>query len=316
MSQYEIYTFILCLIVFVILTAFSVILLGWIIKLSLSLIRGGAEDKALLLEEEEKKKHPKKIGVSDVFSFIFSLVVCLALVASFLFSVYVQATKGKAANGVPSLKVVQSGSMSYADKKNTYLKENNVDNHLQTFDLILTEHLPDEFDLQLYDIVVYEQQNGEMVIHRIVGIEEPNQSHPDCRHFKLQGDAVPYPDSYPVLYSQMRGIWTGYRVPFVGSFIMFMQSPAGWICILLMIIAWIAVPLISKKVEKSKAMRLAELHRKGIYLPTSDYTVRSTVLSHFRMTMELQPYDPKVSLRFEKDQNKAEVTLQKEKKTK
>ena len=45
MTDYEIYVFILCLIVFLILTALSVVCLWIITKLSLRLIRGGLEDK-------------------------------------------------------------------------------------------------------------------------------------------------------------------------------------------------------------------------------------------------------------------------------
>ena len=309
MSKYDIYTFILCLIVFLSLSALFSFLLITLVKLLLRLIRGGQEDRAILKEYWEHFNQKKRIRISDVLSVCLSAVLFLTLLVSFVFSVYLHATNSKAANGVPSLKVVKSASMSYADEKNTYLTKNNITNHLQTFDLILTEHLPDEFDLQLYDIVVYEM-NGEMVIHRIVGIEEPNEKHPTCRHFLLQGDAVQFPDSFPVLYSQMRGIWTGYRVPFVGSFILFMQSPAGWLCILLIVTALIATPIAEKKFQKAKKERLAYLLNGQRALPvqaplysidskTIPYQVRfeGILLSHFRMSLKLQSKDPKLEVK-------------------
>ena len=95
-----------------------------------------------------------------------------------------------------------------------------------------------------------------MVLHRIIGIEEPNEAHPNERHFLLQGDALERPDRFPVLYSQMRGIYRGESVPFIGSFILFMQSPAGWLCILLVVFALIATPILEKHIRQQEEERL------------------------------------------------------------
>ena len=96
-----------------------------------------------------------------------------------------------------------------------------------------------------------------MIIHRIVGIEEPNANHPGKRHFLLQGDAVDRPDKFPVLYSQMQGIYEGNRIPFVGSFILFLQSPAGWLCVLLVIFSMIVTPIVEKKLKEAKEKRIS-----------------------------------------------------------
>ena len=93
------------------------------------------------------------------------------------------------------------------------------------------------------------------VIHRIVGIEEPNKFHPNERHYVLQGDAVETPDRLVVKYSQMQGIYEGVRVPYVGSFLMFLQSPAGWLCVLLVIFAMVITPIVEKRIEKEKNNR-------------------------------------------------------------
>ncbi len=148
--------------------------------------------------------------------------------------------------------------MQTKNEKNRYLFENHLDNQFATFDLIITRKLPAESELKLYDIVVYEK-DGLLLVHRIVGIEEPNEKHPDERYFLLQGDAVSTPDVFPVKYSQMRGIYRNERIPFLGSFVWFMQSPAGYLCILLVVFAIICSPLMDKKVEKARAERLAIL---------------------------------------------------------
>jgi hypothetical protein len=57
----------------------------------------------------------------------------------------------------------------------------------------------------------------------------------------------------------MRGIYRGERTPFIGSFILFMQSPAGWLCVLLIVAAIIATPILERILKKAKDERLALL---------------------------------------------------------
>ena len=252
MSRSEIYSLVLCLVVLVGLLSLFAYFIVHTIKQRVKLIQLGQEDEDII---KEYQKANKKTDRGEILSKIFSITVTVILCAIFAFAIYINLTEHKRANGIPSLKVVQTDSMSYKNSKNTYLTKNNIDNQLQVYDLIITRHLPDEFDLKLYDIVVYQAENGMMTIHRIVDIEEPNAKHPNHRHFKLQGDAVPYPDTFPVTYDQMRGIYLGEKIPFAGSVVMFMQSPAGYFCIGLVLCSIIALPLLEKKIKDAKKQR-------------------------------------------------------------
>ena len=158
-----------------------------------------------------------------------------------------------------------------------------------TFDLIVTHALPAEDELKLYDIVVYEV-DGMLLVHRIVGIEEPNADHPEEYYFLLQGDNVERPDRFPVRYSQMKAIYRGQRVPFIGSFVSFLQSPAGWLCILLMIFAIVATPMLESKIEKEKAARLQRISRKK----TAEKQSLPTPMPVFQPVyyMQNEPYKP------------------------
>ena len=252
MTNFEIYVFVLCFIVFTLLTAMFSYLIWSITKMEIELIQNGHRDVQIQEEFEKKNKQGYRValGISKAISFL----LCLAFATAFVAAVYVRANEDRPANGIPSLKVVQSGSMAEKNEKNKYLFENKLDDQFQQFDVVICEHLPAEEDLKLYDIVVY-KQNDMYVIHRIVGIEEPNEIHPNHRHFLLQGDAVERPDKFPVLYAQMQGIYRGERVPFVGSFIMFLQSPAGWLCMLLVVFSMIISPIVEKIVDDEKQVR-------------------------------------------------------------
>ena len=252
MTPYETYIFVLCLIVFSLFTIFFTVMLGYLVSLHIKLIRHGVEDKKITIEYQKREKEgTSKLG--KFFDRFFSAAVCLMLCSVFAFSVYMKANEKQIPKDVPVLRVVQSSSMAHKHEKNTYLA--GVNNQVQMFDLITVYQMPEESELQLYDVVVYEK-NGDLILHRIVKIEEPNGFHPNECWYMFQGDAVSNSDTDPVLYSQMRGIYRNERIPFVGSFIMFMQSPAGYLCILLVVIAVIATPILEKRLERTKAKRM------------------------------------------------------------
>lgn len=240
MTPYETYVFFLCLIVFILLTALSVICLTIITKLSIRLIRIGAEDENILREKAESKSKSRFVKVLDM---VVTGIVCVAFLAAFVISVSL--SRDAMVKDIPVWRVVNTGSMSEKNPKNEYLFDDEVNDQIQAFDLICTEKLPAEHELKLYDIVVYEMDDV-LVVHRIIGIEEPNAAHPNERYFRLQGDAVDTPDRFPVRYEQMRAIYNGERIPFIGSFVLFMQSPAGYLCALLVIIAIIAMPYLDR----------------------------------------------------------------------
>ena len=252
---YNTYILIVCMIVYVLLTSLSVFVIAMFTKMTIKLIKHGAEDEKIKTEYAKAQKK-RKCGAVDC---IVSVLCTVIFAVGFAFSVYVNVQQDKYFDNIPTLKVVNSGSMSKKHEKNTYLFENNLNDQFQTFDIIFTYKAPKEEDLQLYDIVVYEV-DGALLVHRIVGIEEPNAEHPDERYFLLQGDAVERPDRFPVHYNQIQAIYRGKRIPYIGSFVTFLQSPAGWMCMILIVVAIVATPILEKKIAKAKAERYALLN--------------------------------------------------------
>ena len=108
---------------------------------------------------------------------------------------------------------------------------------------------------EVLDELSIDKVDGILIVHRIVGIEEPNAAHPNERYFLLQGDAVGSADRFPVRYSQIKGIYKGEKIPFIGSFILFIQSFTGWLCIALVFFALIITPIVEKKLYIAKKQR-------------------------------------------------------------
>ena len=252
MSEQELYSFFLSLIVFVILTGFFTVLLAYSVKLKIALIRCGAIDKEIQKEYEKEKNKLRNDGwFVTLLSRIFAAVLCVV----FAFSMILAFTENTLFEDIPTLKVVKSDSMSEKNKLNKYLFENELDDQFDTYDLILCEKLPDEFDLELYDIIVYDYK-GTAIVHRIVEIIEPDETHPDHRYFRTQGDAVSSPDGSLVFYDQMLGVYEGNRIPFLGSIVIFLQSPAGWLCVILLLFTLIAAPIVENKLIEERLVRL------------------------------------------------------------
>lgn len=257
MDSFELYTFMLCLIVLVLLGLVFSSMIFILAKQNVRLIQLGAEDKSIQKSYEKRLKRKERIETGWFFQAIATLFGC-ALFALFAFTIYLQVVEKDVTVGTPTIRVVYSDSMSDKYEKNTYLFENDLNDQFSRFDLIVTHQLPKEEDLQLYDIVVYEVDDV-LLVHRIVAIEEPNEEHPDCRYFRLQGDFVEYPDKKPVRYEQMKAIYRGEHVKFAGSFVMFLQSPAGYMCVIFLVIEMLTSPLIDKRIDKERKRRLQQL---------------------------------------------------------
>lgn len=251
MTPHDWFVFFLCLTVFIALTVLFTVLICSILNLTVKLIRSGIEDEELIKERAQARMRKKHKALDRLVSVFLGVVLTLLM----LFTLFVNLAGKAHFKNIPLLLAVRSDSMAEKNPRNAYLYENGLNDQVQMFDLLFVYRTPEEFDLELYDIVVYEVE-GIQVLHRIIGIEEPNENHPQERRFILQGDAVDMPDKFEVTYKQMKGIYQGERIAFAGSFILFMQSPAGWLCMLLVVFAFVATPLVERKLEKEKLARL------------------------------------------------------------
>lgn len=252
MTGFELYTLVVCLFVYILFVVLFTILITWIVKQYVKQLRAGIEDEQIIKEFQQESNRSERNGFLQK---VIPIFFCALFSVVFLFSTYSAITQDGKVGFIPTVKVVSSGSMADKYEGNDYLFDNNINNQIQVFDLVVLHKLPDEMDIQLYDIVVYEVDDV-MVVHRVVGIEEPNDKHPNQRYFMLQGDNVRYPDKFPVTYSQMKSIYRDQKIPYVGSFVFFMQSPAGVLCFLLIISGVVAIYKVEKIILRERNQRI------------------------------------------------------------
>lgn len=257
MSKGEIYTLILCFTVFFALTIFFIFLFCQIFKLNKKVIKSGIDDEKI--EADYVKRLEKKECLAcKIINVATSAILILATSAFFISSVVLRFREDNVVTNIPTAVVCRSDSMAEKHEENIYLFNNNLNNQFQTFDILLIHKLPKEDELKLFDVVVYETKEI-LVIHRIIGIEEPNEKHPDERYFVLKGDANEDNDIFPVLYSQMKGIYKGEKIDCIGSFVLFTQSPAGYLCVFLIVAVCFIIPVVDKKIIEEENKRLLEI---------------------------------------------------------
>ena len=152
MSGYDIYVLCLCLIVFTLLTILFSVMLTSNVKLTIKSIKNGLEDEQIITKyQKEARKAPRKRffkRLSRVFCALIVAVLCSISIWCCFADAYL-------VEDIPTPNVVLSSSMSRKHQVNEYLNHNNLDDQFDMFDLLFTRDLPNEFDLKLYDIVIY-----------------------------------------------------------------------------------------------------------------------------------------------------------------
>lgn len=237
------YVLLICSLVFIALLVFFTIIILHFVKSSLFQIRKGYLDEEIIesISKKEKKKKPIKY-LSKALLVLFSIIT----IASFSFSLTILISEKANINSYGVPKVVNSNSMAYKLDTNTYLKENNLDNQISRFDLIYLSSIPKEDIIRLYDVIAYQNIDGFLYVHRIVEIRKIDNT----TYYVFKGDASYSNDPQLVTYSMMKGIYKGKKIPYVGSLIVFLQSPIGYLSLILILFSSFIAPSIKKKMEK------------------------------------------------------------------
>ena len=215
-------------------------------RYKLQAINAGLEDEKII--DEYKNSKSKSIKAVEIASVAFSIL----LFAVFVLSLYAR-TSGNyfPIKGVGSVHLVGSGSMSYKNEANGYLEENGLNNQFSTYDLIIIKEKPPQESIKLYDVVVY-KKDDKQVVHRIVDITSYNEG----TAYILRGDANSADDAYPIGYDDIIGIYSNKKIPMIGIFVLFLQSPLGYIAMALVLLTELAAPHFEKEIEAAAKNRL------------------------------------------------------------
>ena len=163
------------------------------------------------------------------------------------------------------LLVVTSDSMAYKNEDNTYLNENNLNNQFKTNDLILIEKVSSYDEINLYDIICYQDSN-QLVIHRVID----NSSN---SYFITKGDANLNSDPIRVSFNQVIGKYTNFKIENIGEFILFTKSIDG-ICLFIDLLMILASYLICDEITKKENLKRLK-YLEDLFKDKTNYYVNS-----------------------------------------
>jgi len=141
---------------------------------------------------------------------------------------------------------IVSGSMSYKYDQNTYLDENGLDNQIPLYSLIELEKLDESDEIALYDVCAYQNNKGDYIVHRIVGVVEKD----DGPYYRFKGDANENSDFYLVKRAEVLYRWTGKQNVVLGRTISFVRSEIGIIVLLYILALMIVAEVLNDRKKK------------------------------------------------------------------
>ena len=135
-----------------------------------------------------------------------------------------------------------------------------MEDAIMTGDLIISKKVAED-EIKVNDVITFfDPATGgkSIVTHRII---EAVYEDGKFLGYKTQGDNNETPEIDLVEYKDIIGVWTGKRIPVLGSIMLFMQKPLGLIiCIFIPIACFVVVELLSRyKKDKASKKDIDEL---------------------------------------------------------
>lgn len=196
-----------------------------------------------------KNSKPLRRVFKKVKQVIFWVLLAI-LVPFLLISVYSKVANGVAMINGHGMIAVASGSMSEKNSANPYLA--NIDNQFNTYDMIMIDKVEKTSDLALYDVIAYVNDEGVNIIHRIVGYQQTSSG----LRFITRGDSNNVDDEYKPSMDDVLGEYNGTRIPYVGVFLMFLQSYSGIVTVAAIIYCLIMIESVGNKIYDAREDRL------------------------------------------------------------
>ena len=198
----------------------------------------------------QKNIESRREIIGKVKSIAFYTLLAL-LVPVFIFAMISKFNNSVVMFGGKSLMVVASGSMSERNQANTYLDSEGLYNQFDTYDIIILKQVKSDREINKYDVIAFVNDKGTNVIHRIKGFNGDK--------YVTRGDSNNADDKYNPSFDDVIGVYTGRKIPLVGIFVLFFQSPSGIVTIGALIFCLVMMDKQNKRIKDMQAERLTKL---------------------------------------------------------
>lgn len=207
------------------------------------------------LEEKERKNK-----VCAIVSGLVCAIISLACIALLVFSLVSRAQGDQVFFGDKALLVIRTGSMSERNKNNIYLDTYFLDNQIEQNTLIAITRDYDE--IHLYDIVAFQGEDGETLVHRCIGINE-GEDGAVTYNFRGDSNAASFDYELCVTPDRIIGVYTGFHNLFMGQFVVYMQSGIGIISVVVAFVVVLSYYLYCDRAQRLYQERYEYLSRRA-----------------------------------------------------
>ena len=187
---------------------------------------------------------------SKIKSALFYTLLAL-LIPVFIFAMISKFNNDVVMFGGKSLMVVASGSMSQRNEENTYLDTEGLYNQFDTYDIIILKKVTKSSEIKMYDVIAFVNDEGINVIHRIKGYSGDA--------YITRGDSNNADDKYKPTFDDVIGVYTNKKIPLLGIFVLFFQSPSGVVTIGALIFCLVMMDKQNKRLQDMQLERLKKL---------------------------------------------------------
>lgn len=199
-------------------------------------------------EQRQKRKKVMTIVKNSLFCVFLAIIIPV-----FALAIISKVNGNMMMIGGNSIIVVASGSMSTKHPSNDYLDKYHLDNQFQTYDIIGLSEVDSKDDLKVHDVIAFRNDKGMNVIHRIISFEDRADGK---RYYTTRGDSNNASDTFKPTFENVLGKYNGKRIPIVGMFVLFFQSPSGIITALAVVYCLFMIDHLSNKMAKVADERL------------------------------------------------------------
>ncbi len=182
----------------------------------------------------------------SVLNSILNVLLVIILLAGATFGIYLKATGSRLNINGNTYVTIASGSMSFKNEHNLYLDEHELNDQIETFSFVELKKVQSKNDIKLYGIYAYEDDDGDLIVHRIIKEEKRE----DGVYYTFRGDANSKSDYFLIKDTDVLFEYTGYKNVPLGFAISFVNSILGIISIIEVIIVLSVLDTYSAKYKK------------------------------------------------------------------
>ncbi len=174
-------------------------------------------------EEVRFKKKKQDMSVNVVLAILYIILIFI-----FAGGMHSRLSTGTTNYFGNSYLVIKTGSMETVDNSNTYIYDYNLNNQITQYSLIQMDEVKEE-DMRLYDIYAFYGKDNEIIVHRLIAINEGANG----LTYTFRGDANPASAPYErnISFDRVIARYNGNSNYIFGVITLYLSSNIGLITI-------------------------------------------------------------------------------------